>query len=175
MALTVFPRYSELGRALFPSAGYIVRSLPSPHHPSNHLETRPGGTWGWRWGGPREEGGSAHQSTLPSAPHSPSCWAASSQAQSFFPFNIRDAVCLARCFAWSLVCTDPVPHMHKHTHTHTLSHSSGVQGHLPIHSLWQSRPLPNPLGPRREGLWGGGAGADSHSIKTLGTFFWRGG
>jgi len=60
-------------------------------------------------------------------------------------------------------------------HTHTLSHSSGVQGHLPIHSLWQSRPLPNPLGPRREGLWGGGAGADSHSIKMLGTFFWRGG
>lgn len=92
-----------------------------PPHPSNHLKTRPGGTWGWSWGGLGKEGGSAHQSALPSTPRSSSSLAPSSQAQSSFPFNIRDAVCPAWGFTWSLIGTDPVQHMHKHTHTLSLT------------------------------------------------------
>lgn len=42
MALTVFPRYSELGRALFPSAGYIVRSLFTAVPPTPPVIWKPG-------------------------------------------------------------------------------------------------------------------------------------
>ena len=151
VALTVFPRYSALGRALCPSAGHIFRSLPFPP-PLQSSQNQAGGTWGWSWGGPGEEGGSAHQSALPSTPRSSRSLAPSSQAQSSFPFNIRDAVCLARGFTWSLICTT-LCNTCTNIHTHSLFHISGVQGHLLIPCLWQSRP-PGPEERGALGRWG---------------------
>ena len=63
----------------------VLRAWQSPvpkswvHPPTPPVRTHRDGAWGWSWGGPREEGGSAHPG-LPTPPSS-SCSAPGSQAQ----------------------------------------------------------------------------------------------
>ena len=145
------PKVLSAWQSPMPKRWAHLPSLPFPP-PLQSSQNQAGGTWGWSWGGPGEEGGSALQSALPSTPRSSKSLAPSSQAQSSFPFNIRDAVCLARGFTWSLICTT-LCNTCTNIHTHSLFHISGVQGHLLIPCLWQSRP-PGPEERGALGRWG---------------------
>lgn len=141
MALTVFPRYSELGRALFPSAGYIVRSLFTAVPPTPPVIWKPGRVdLGVDLGGPREEGGSVHQELpLASTPHSSSCSASSLPGPKLLPFQH-----LRCCVPGAVLLLEPclhrpcTTHAQTYTHTHSLT-AQGFRDTYPF-TLGQSKP-----------------------------------
>ena len=139
-------------------------------HPSSHLKTRPVGLGGGA--GEALERREVVLSRAPSPPHlgPPAAWLLAPRPKAP-SLSTSEMLC-----AWRGLHLEPDLHRpcatHAQTYTHTLSFTS--QGFRDTYSFPLSGRA-GPLAQRREGLWEGGAGADSHSIKMLGTFFWRGG
>lgn len=133
-------KWRNLTCHLLATGSYLVPKVlnawqsPAPKswvHPSTlHLKTRLDGAWRWRWGSPREEGGSAYPERPQTYPlQLLGSWLRSLAQKASSLFNLRGAVCLVCCFSQSRVFFDCVQHMQTHAHTLTLTHTSGVQGH----------------------------------------------